>query len=134
MHGMDTQDDNDATMTQDGTTPTPQPYEQLLTEWIVGVASLCNVSNSHPSKPHSLNVAPASKMMSNCLSLQQGHGSVEEQGGRVRIPWLNARGILPVVLRGLIQHPFLLPQPFTVQNDSTHQKPRPGPGQAKAKP
>jgi hypothetical protein len=68
MHGTDTQDDDDATTTQDDTAH-PQPYEQLLAGWIVGAARLCNASDSHPSKPHSLNVAPASEMMSNSLSL-----------------------------------------------------------------
>jgi len=67
MHGMDTWDDDNATMTLDDTHP--QPYEQLLTGWIMGTAGLCNVSNSHPSKPHSPNIAPESEMMSNSLSL-----------------------------------------------------------------
>jgi len=47
----------------------PQPYEQLLAGWIVGTAGLCNASNSHPSKPHSPNIAPESEMMSNSSSL-----------------------------------------------------------------
>ena len=30
-----------------------QPYEQLLTGWIVGAVSISNASNSHPSEPTS---------------------------------------------------------------------------------
>jgi hypothetical protein len=36
------------------------------------------------------------------ITVQQGllgHGGVEEQGRRVRIPWLNTRGIFPMVLK-----------------------------------
>ena len=68
MHGMTTQDDDDDN--DPGRYRThPQPYEQLLTGWIVGAARLCNASNSHPSQPHSPNVAPAGEMMSNSSSL-----------------------------------------------------------------
>ena len=97
----------------------------------MGVAILSNASDSHPFKPHFPNVAPASEMTSNSLSLQQGLLGMEVLKNSVDkwIPWLNPCRNLLLVLKG---SPRSRTTPHTKSSGLGWARPGPSLKQAKA--